>query len=52
MNSSPASSGAASVPSSFTMRNSIPPYGLPQEPGLRSWSSGLRTVMIPISVEP
>ena len=42
MNSSPRSPGAATVPSSFTIRISMPPYGLPHDPGLRSWSSGLQ----------
>jgi len=51
-NSSPASPGAPTVPSSLTMRIWMPPYGFPHDPGLRSWSSGLRTVSTPSSVEP
>ena len=30
----------------------MPPYGLPHDPGLRSWSSGFSTVTMPSSVEP
>ena len=30
----------------------MPPYGLPHDPGLRSWSSGFSTVSTPSSVEP
>ena len=34
------------------MLSSTEPYGLPHEPGLRSWSSGSSTASTPSSVEP
>ena len=51
MNSSPGSPvGLGAVVAD--QLTSIPPYGFPHEPGLRSWSAGLSTVTMPSSVEP
>ena len=43
---------AASDPSAPTRRISWPGNAVPHDPGLRSWSSGRSTVLIPVSVAP